>query len=118
MHNAKCETKTPAHELPVVKPGTSEWRNAVNAIKNATKNKPVSDVRVSTLAHAKQLLKEALGNMNKYKQHAHKILKYPKGYEVHQQFKKGIAEGDNALQNTLWHIKWIANRTSGHIFFG
>jgi exosome complex RNA-binding protein Csl4 len=115
VHNAKSSYKTEnsvqASSLPVIRKGSKEWKDAVNAIRRDDK----VNVRVSNVHDAKALLKEALGNMNRYKQYSEKIHKYSKGYEMHQQFK-GNYEG-RAITNDLKHIKWKNGNSKGHIFF-
>ena len=100
-----------ASELPLVRPGTAEWNNAVEAIARGGK----VDVRVPTATDAKNLLREARGNMNRYKRYTDKP--YNKGYEMHPD-ESGTR---NAPQNDLPHIKWkdwhSSDGGSGHIFF-
>ncbi|EPE1852815.1 hypothetical protein ACSG7Z_003848 [Cronobacter dublinensis] len=70
-------------------------------------------VRVQTSSDAKAFLKEAQGNMNRYKQntysHAAGKDKYSKGYEQHMQDEGDILD--------LYHIRWYNNGADGHIFY-
>ncbi|WP_426276206.1 hypothetical protein ACN9MN_14980 [Chryseobacterium sp. S-02] len=70
-------------KMAVVKKGTSEWQNAIQAIR--TKKK--SDILVNTTSDAKDLLLGAQGNLNRYKNYTTK--QYKKGYEVHNVQNKG-----------------------------
>jgi hypothetical protein len=98
-----------------VRPGTKAWRDVVNQISTLGKGKV--NVRVRTATEAKQLLKEARGNMNRYKQYTrdgrgpHR--NYRKGYETHNDHNLQELE----VGNNLPHIKWFDGKSSGHIFY-
>lgn len=69
-----------------------------------------ADVRVPTASDAKDLLREARGDMNRYKQYTR--IPYKKGYEVHnQQSVREIAAG-----NDLQHLKWYDGKAQGHVY--
>jgi hypothetical protein len=94
-----------------ISPGTPAWVAAVDAIRNASKGvKPNFEVRTAT--QAKQLLVEALGNMNRYKNYTHDAMHYAKGFEVHN-----VMNARELAVHSLQHIKWFSNKTSGHIFY-
>jgi hypothetical protein len=59
-----------------------------------------------------QLLKEALGDMNQYNNYAHDVLNYAKGFEIHN-----VMNARELTVHSLQHLKWYANKTSGHIFY-
>ncbi|MFY7876510.1 MAG: Hint domain-containing protein, partial [Pirellula sp.] len=94
-----------------IQPGTQAWENAVKAIANARKGvKP--NFEVASATSAKQLLKEALGDMNQYNNYAHDVLNYSKGFEIHN-----VMNARELTVHSLQHLKWYANKTSGHIFY-
>jgi RHS repeat-associated protein len=105
-----------ASELyPQIRPGTKAWKEAVDRLSGLGKAK--ANVHVRTATEAKQLLKEARGNMNHYKQYTrdgrgvHR--NYSKGYEVHNDLNpRELAAG-----NDLPHIKWYDSKSSGHIYY-
>jgi hypothetical protein len=99
-----------AKSLELVKAGTKEWQMAVQAIRNNKK----SHYRVETATDARNMLFEAQGNMNRYKQYAKdKGVTYKKGYETHNnQNSREINVG-----NDLQHIKWKNGKSGGHIYF-
>jgi hypothetical protein len=94
-----------------IEPNTAAWTSAINAIRNAGKGIKVN-LTVRTATEAKQLLAEALGNMNRYGNYAHDALSYEKGFEVHN-----VMNARELAVHDLQHIKWFANNTSGHIFY-
>ena len=102
---------TKASELPIVRPGTKAWEEAVEAIATGDG----VNVRVPTATDAKNLLREARGNMNRYKRYTDK--RYNKGYEMHP----NESATRNAPHNDLPHVKWkdwhSTDGGSGHIFF-
>lgn len=108
---AKGKVST-ASGLPLVKPNTPQWNSAVQKLSGLKKGK--ANIKVSTATEAKQLLKEARGNMNNYKQYSKdKGVSYKKGYETHnQQNAREIGAG-----NDLQHIKWKDGKSGGHIFY-
>jgi hypothetical protein len=101
-----------ASDLPMVTPGTKLWAEAVQSVRKAGRG----DIRVASIEDAKALLREARGNMNRYKNYTSKS--YEKGFEIHNH--KNARE--LAAGNDLRHIKWTdwnaANPGQGHIFFG
>ncbi len=113
VHNNGCGD---ASDLPVIKPGTKDWDNAVTDIKGAGKGDRVN-VRTETATDAKNLLNEAKGNMDRRKQYTRSKQsgdeKYDKGYEVHNDLNKQ----EKMVGNDLQHIKWHDNKTSGHIYY-
>ncbi len=109
------ETKdenVPATGLSVIRQGTKQWNQAVSALRNLSKGK--LDFAVETASDAKELLTQARGNMNRYKQYsADKGITYKKGYEVHNdQNAREIGVG-----NDLQHLKWKDGKAGGHIYF-
>jgi RHS repeat-associated protein len=106
-----------ASDLPIIRPGTREWAEAVAALQNGGRG----DVRVESIQDAKALLTEARGNMNnvnRYSDLAHDSAQYHKSYEVHQ-LNQHNTEGETRVGNDLDHVKWRDNRGNdqGHIFF-
>ncbi len=113
----KGRTVTNASDLPLVRPGTREWNEAVEAIRCRGRG----DIRVETIQEAKQLLREARGNMDRRKNYTK--VKYSKGYEVHNTHNATSRAREMAVGNDLRHIKWQegaskADWSEGHIFFG
>ena len=94
-------------KLSLAEKGTKGWNEAVQTIKNSKK----SDVLVNTASDAKSLLKEARGNMDRYKNYSNN--QYKKGYEVHN--SKNVREKN--VGNDKQHIKWKDGKSSGHIFY-
>jgi hypothetical protein len=93
--------------LKEIKFGTKDWDDAVKQIQNNKK----SDILVNSATDAKKLLKEAKGNMNRYKNYTN--TPYKKGYEVHNvQNKRELNVG-----NDKQHIKYKDAKSSGHIYF-
>ncbi|MCA9130786.1 MAG: hypothetical protein KDB22_27055, partial [Planctomycetales bacterium] len=99
------------HNTCVIQPGTQAWADAMSAIANAAKGQKLN-FTVKTATDAKQLLFGALGNMNRYKNYAHDVLHYSKGYEMHN-----VMNARELTVHSLQHLKWYANKTSGHIFY-
>lgn len=94
--------------MTVVKRGTQGWKDAVQSIKTSKK----SDILTNTASDAKSLLKDAKGNMNRYKNYTTKH-QYRKGYEVHNdQNARELGVG-----NDKQHLKWKDGKSSGHIFY-
>ncbi|WP_418885514.1 RHS repeat-associated core domain-containing protein [Cronobacter dublinensis] len=110
------ENKFSASQMDVLKQGTKQWKQAIKEMQevvNGTGDGRKFQVRVQTSSDAKAFLKEAQGNMNRYKQntysHAAGKDKYSKGYEQHMQDEGDILD--------LYHIKWYNNGADGHIFY-
>jgi len=99
-----------ATDLPVIKPGTKEWKNAVDNLSGLGKEK--SNYRTATATDAKALLKEARGNMNRSKNYTNKT--YKKGYETHN----GQNSRELGAGNDLQHLKWKDGKSGGHIYYG
>jgi hypothetical protein len=84
----------------------------VSEVSDLSKGK--TNVRVETATDAKDLLKEARGNMNRYKNYSKdKGVTYKKGYETHNSQNKRELDAGNDLQ----HIKWKDGKAGGHIFY-
>ena len=103
---------TNASDLPTIKKGTKEWDAAVKQIREGGK----TNFKTETASDAKDLLKEARGNMDVRKRYT--SAKYKKGYEMHP----SEATTKNAPHNDLQHIKWKDwidenGAGAGHIFF-
>ena len=104
-----------ASTLPVVKPGTKEWNDAVKDMRTPGKSK---NYRVETEGDARRLLTESRGEIPEFPTYT--IDKYQKGFEVHPNESNSI----NAPHNDLEHIKWKdwsggkSQGSNGHIFFG
>ena len=105
-----------ASDLPIVRPGTRQWREAVEAIRCSGRG----DIRVASVQDAKALLREARGNMDRRKNYTR--VPYSKGYEVHNTHNPLSRAREVAAGNDLRHIKWTEGRgpdwSQGHIFFG
>ncbi len=109
--NDDCDTAVVAKatDLPVVKPGTPEWKNAVDSMSGLGKGK--LNVRTETAADAQALLKESRGNMNRYKNYTNDS--YKKGYETHNaQNPRELGAG-----NDLQHLKWKDGKSGGHVYY-
>lgn len=112
VHNV-CDVESGrASELPTIEKGTKEWDEAVKSIANGGN----TSYRTKTATEAKELLNEARGNMNRYKQYTSK--QYKKGYEMHP----NEINTRNAPHNDLPHVKWKdwldeLHSGKGHIFF-
>ncbi|EQA4287337.1 hypothetical protein ACX2VH_004159 [Cronobacter dublinensis] len=106
--NPKCRKTNKqydkASDLPVVKPNTKEWEEAVAALRKDGRG----DIRVKNAANAKKLLKEARRNMDARKMYPYKEKKYSKGYEFHkpQHGSKpgGWEKSEVSVGNALPHI--------------
>ncbi|EJG2146881.1 hypothetical protein A4A95_RS09200 [Elizabethkingia anophelis] len=93
--------------MDVVEKGTQAWDKAIQSIKTSKK----IDILTNTATDAKNLLKEAKGDINRYKNYTNK--QYKKGYETHNvQNKRELQVG-----NDKQHIKWKDGKSSGHIFY-
>ena len=106
VHNAECK---PATELQVIERDSKEWDAAVEKMRAGGKD---NNFRVRSASDAKALLKEARGNMNRYK----KYKETGKGFSFHP----NECNTRNAPHNNLPHIKWVDNtgaKGKGHIFF-
>ncbi len=96
----------------MIAPGTKEWDNAVNDLASPGKGK--IDFRTTTATDAKALLKEARGNMNRYKNYAKdKGATYKNGYETHNVQNGRELGAGNALQ----HLKWKDRKSGGHLYY-
>jgi RHS repeat-associated protein len=110
-----------ATDLPVLKPGSSAWKQQVKAMKAPGGGR---DCRVANQADAEKLLKEARGDLPRKGSadapYNSKGDPYKVGYEVHPNEETS----QNAPQNNLPHIKWKdwsggkSVGGSGHVFFG
>jgi RHS repeat-associated protein len=108
---------TNATDLPIVRRGTRQWDEAVDAIRRHGRG----DIRVETIQDAKALLREARGNMDRRKNYTQAL--YSKGYEVHNTHNAASRAREMAVGNDLRHVKWTegtskADWSEGHIFFG
>ncbi|BBA33020.1 YD repeat [Methylocaldum marinum] len=106
-----------ASDLPIVRPGTPQWNEAVAALRRGGRG----DIRVATIQDAKALLREARGNMDRRKNYTQAF--YRKGYEVHNAQNPLSRARETAVGNDLRHIKWVEGTSKndwseGHIFFG
>ncbi len=108
MHN-DC---SPATKKPTIKRGSKEWDNAVKKMKEGGKG---NDFRVESASDAKAMLKEARGEMNRYKQYTSD---FNKGYEFHPSEAGSINAPHNDLPHIMWK-DWTSGATSGkgHTFF-
>jgi YD repeat-containing protein len=103
-----------ASRMKTLKPGTKEWAEAVQEMREAAAAGEKIQVKVGSSSEAKALLKEAHGNMDRHKAHTQSrrepgVPKYPKGYEQHVAPEKAPAD--------LSHIKFYIDETDGHIFY-
>jgi RHS repeat-associated protein len=106
-----------ASDLPIVRPGTRAWNEAVAALRRTGRG----DIRVETIQDAKALLREARGNMDRRRNYT--PVSYNKGYEVHNTHNAASRAREMAVGNDMRHIKWQegtskADWSEGHIFFG
>ena len=100
---------TKATDLPVIKPGSQEWINAVNDLSGLGKGK--LNLRTETATDAKSLLREARGNMDRRKNYTNQ--NYKKGYETHNvQNSREMGAG-----NDLQQLKWKDGKSGGHIYY-
>jgi hypothetical protein len=98
-----------ASALQVITKGTPGWDATVKQLASMTKGK--INFRVNSASDANALLKEAKGNMNRYKNYT--TTKYTKGFEVHNvQNPRELGVG-----NDLQHLKWSDGKAGGHIFY-
>ncbi|EGL6010968.1 hypothetical protein IRA26_002022, partial [Salmonella enterica] len=108
-----------ASNLPVIRPGTKEWRQAVEAIRSG-KN---TNFRVANEKDAIDLISQGRGRMQRqgapndpYNEMGGP---YKKGYEVHPD----ESHTQNAPENNIPHVKWKdweSGKSSGgrgHVFF-
>ncbi|MGY5360297.1 hypothetical protein ACXFAT_21120 [Cronobacter dublinensis] len=109
-----------ASNLPVIKPGTKEWKQAVDTIKNNGSSKP--NFRVADRASAEKLMKDAKPKIPEYGQYTgSKNYRNKEGYEHHPNESHTV----NAPENNLPHIKWsdyssgkkALGSGKGHIFY-
>ncbi len=107
VHN--CPASVKASNLPVAKPGTKGWDEAVDSLSNAGKGKV--NVRTASATDAKKLLEESRGKMDRRK--AYTQDPYKKGYESHNSQNARELAADNDLQ----HLKWKDGKSGGHIFY-
>lgn len=106
-----------ATNLPIIKPNTPQWKQAVDSIKNDGKSKP--NFRVQDKETANKMLRESKKNLPQYETYTDE--KYKMGYEYHPNESHTI----NAPQNNLPHIKWsdysagkkAPSSGKGHIFY-
>ncbi|EOU9535197.1 hypothetical protein ACOJCT_003453 [Cronobacter dublinensis] len=122
MLNPKCRKTNKKHDkasdLTVVKPNAKESEEAVAALRKDGR----CEIRVKNAADAKQLLKQARGNMDARTMYSYKKKKYSKGYEFNKPqhgSKPGEWEkGEVSVDNDLPHIKWRDGANDqGYIFF-
>ncbi len=105
-----------ACEMPIVKPNTKEWKEAVDAIRNG-KGKGVN-IRVNNRDDALKLINEAKGNSFK-QMDTYTDTPYKSGYELHP----NEAHLESTPHQDLEHIKFKdwekgkSNGNEGHIFF-
>ena len=110
----KGKLNSAASKMKPIQRGTKEWKLAIKNTQAALLAGDKFQVKVKSSTDAKAFLKEAQGNMNRYKAHTQSsrpdgVAKYPKGYEQHMSPESGF--GDTP------HIKWYNNGTDGHIFY-
>jgi RHS repeat-associated protein len=122
VHNTKrnnhfnCGKIVPHPTLPLIKPGSTAWKNAVRQLASGSLGH-AQNFRVRTQREAKELLYEGLPGFPRYKQY-----KGPEsgfGWEYHV--------NPESVNGNVLHIKWWDNRASGvrkgpgskegHIFF-
>jgi RHS repeat-associated protein len=109
-----------ASNLPVIKPGTPEWKRAVDSMKNNSGAKP--NFRTANRTDAEKLLKGAKSELSEYPEYfGSKNYSNKKGFEHHPNESHTI----NAPENNLPHIKWSDYSTGkkspdsgkGHVFY-
>ena len=108
-----------ASNLPLIRPGTKEWKQAVEAMRNG-KN---TNFRVANEKEAIDLVNQSRGRMQRQGSHNDPYNElgdsYKKGYEVHP----NESHTKNAPENDMPHIKWKdwesgkSNGGRGHVFF-
>jgi len=98
-----------ATEHKTIKPGTEEWKKAVDSLNGLGKGK--QNIRTQTATDAKVLLKESRGGMDRKKNYTSE--KYSKGYETHNvKNARELGAGNN-----LQHLKWKDGKSGGHIYY-
>ncbi|MBL8484872.1 MAG: RHS domain-containing protein, partial [Rhodocyclaceae bacterium] len=98
-----------ASELPLLQRGAKDWDEAVDALSRMSSGK--ANFRTETASDAKDLLREARGNMDRRKQYT--TDRYKKGYETHnEQNARELGVG-----NDLQHLKWKDGKAGGHIYY-
>lgn len=109
-----------ASNLPVIKPGTKEWKLAVDTMRNNGSGKP--NFRVADRNAAEKLLKDANPKIPEYGQYTgSKNYRNKAGYEHHP----NESHTANAPENNLPHVKWsdysagkkAPGSGKGHIFY-
>lgn len=109
-----------ASNLLVVKPGTQEWRQAIDIMRNNGSSKP--NFRVADRDTAEKLLKEADPKIPEHSQYTDsKNYRNKAGYEHHP----NESHTANAPENNLAHVKWsdysagkkAPGSGKGHIFY-
>ena len=109
-----------ASDLPVIKPGTKEWNNAVSTIRQGGK----SNFRTSSEKDAVKLVKQGRGEDIKRMgssadPYSELGAPYKKGYEIHPNESHLTNSPGNDLQHVKWK-DWTAGRSQGgkgHVFF-
>jgi RHS repeat-associated protein len=108
-----------ATELPVLKPGSKPWKDAVNAIAKGTgKRGKAINVRVQSQREARQILEEARPGIPHRRSYSAPKTNENYGFEYHLE-----NETIDTIVNDLRHIKWYDWRSKslfkgdGHIFF-
>jgi hypothetical protein len=101
-----------ASEIGVIKRGTTQWDQAVAAIKNGGVEN-INNIRVKNASEAKKLINDALGNSVK---HQPTYANPTKGtYQLHP----SEVNASQGIHNNLSHIKFVQpNGRQGHIWFG
>jgi RHS repeat-associated protein len=109
-----------ASNLPVTKPGSKEWKQAVDMIRNNGSSKP--NFRVADKSTAENLLKDSKPKIPEYPEYfGSKNYPDKTGFEHHP----SEAHTMNAPENNLPHIKWsdygsgkkAPGSGKGHIFY-
>ncbi|HCT5824036.1 TPA: hypothetical protein OT171_004958 [Citrobacter sedlakii] len=109
-----------ASNLPVIKPGTVEWKKAVDTMRNNGSSKP--NFRVADKSAAEKLLKDSKPKIPEYPDYfGSKNYPDKTGFEHHPNESHTI----NAPENNLPHIKWsdygsgkkAPGSGKGHIFY-
>ena len=108
-----------ASNLPLIRPGTKEWKQAVEAMRNG-KN---TNFRVANEKEAIDLVNQSRGRMQRQGSHNDPYNElcgsYKKGYEV----PPNESHTKNAPENDMPHIKckdWESGKSNGgrgHVFF-
>lgn len=109
-----------ASNLPVIKPGSKEWKQAVDTMRNNGSSKP--NFRVADKSTAESLLKDSKPKIPEYPEYfGSKNYPDKAGFEHHPNESHTI----NAPENNLPHIKWsdygsgkkAPGSGKGHIFY-